>query len=104
MAFTFAAVPEMPSRFVTPSAPRVPEKICVGKGDAGVKPKYEGTELTLTTVLVEVPVGMAKRRDQRRVTVSAVAIAMVVDVAAVRAVTWTETVWPGCIAEVSAFP
>jgi len=31
LAFTFAAVPEMPSRFVTPSAPRVPEKTCVGK-------------------------------------------------------------------------
>ena len=94
----------MPSRFVTPSAPRVPEKTSVGKTDAGVKKKYEGTVLTLMRVAVETPVGRAKRRDQRRMTISAVAAAMIEGVAAVKAVACTETVWPGCIAEVSACP
>src|ERR1700738_3378315 len=76
----------MPSRFVTPSAPRVPEKTCVGKTDAGVKPKYAGTVLTLMRVAVETPVGRAMRRDQRRVTTSAVAVAMIRGVAAGKAV------------------
>jgi len=48
--------------------------------------KYEGTALTLTVDAEDV-VGVAMRRDQRSVTVSAVAAAMVVLFAATNAVT-----------------
>ena len=48
--------------------------------------KYEGTALTLT-VVAEAVVGVAMSRDQRRITVSAVAAAMVVPFAATNTVT-----------------
>ena len=64
----------------------MPEKTWVGKRDAGVMLKYEGTALTLT-VVAEAVVGVAMRRDQRRITVSAVAEAMVVPFAATNVVT-----------------
>src|SRR5437588_11236163 len=48
---------------------------------------------------------VARKRDQRRITVSAVAEAGVVPLAAVNgAITWTPTVCPRCIAEVVVCP
>jgi len=48
--------------------------------------KYEGTALTLRAV-EEVVVGVAMRRDQRRITVSAFAAAIVLPFAATNVVT-----------------
>src|SRR2546430_16923853 len=56
-------------------------------------------------VLAVVDTTLARKRDQRRMTVSAVAEAGVVPVAAVNgAITWTPTVCPRCIAEVVGCP
>src|SRR2546430_4180557 len=56
-------------------------------------------------VLAVVDTTLARKRDQRRMTVSAVAEAGVVPVAAVNgAITWTPTVCPRCIAEVVVCP
>ena len=48
--------------------------------------------------------GLAVRRDQRKITVSALELAMMFPLAAVKVETWTATIWPGCKAPVVVAP
>jgi hypothetical protein len=76
----------MPSRFVTPSSPGVPVKIWTPREVADVKLKMGGRAVTLNCWLEPVT-EVAMKRDHRRVTVSVLAEAVVLLVAAVNAVT-----------------
>ena len=76
----------IPSRFVTPSVPEVPVKICTPKVLAWANPKYDGMAVMLNAVLDSGAAGVAVMRDQRRVTLSAVAAAMVLPFAATNGV------------------
>ena len=75
-----------PSRFVTPSAPCVPVKVCTTKVVPGLNPKCPGRALIVKAPEAAMDV-FAVKRVQRRVTVLTVAEAGVVPLAAVKAVT-----------------
>ena len=81
----------MPSKFVTPSVPGVPGNVCTPAVADALKKKV-GSPVIFSVFCVKGVAGVAVKRDQRRVTVSAVAIAMIEGVAAVKVVTWTATV------------
>ncbi len=73
----------------------MPVKISTPNTLDGAKPKYTGRVLIFKRDADNAPVGVAVKRDQRRVTVSTLsAIAAVVPLAAVKALTWIATDWP----------
>ena len=72
-----------PSKFVTPAVPGVPVVVCTVKMAPVAKPKYVGG-LRILKAGEDGACGVAVKRDQRRVTVSAVAEAIVVPAAAVK--------------------
>ena len=87
------AVVVTPARLVTPSSPGVPVKVCTTNVMPWLNPKSPGRAL-MVYAGEDAIAAPALKRDQRKKTVLAVAEAKVVLLAAVKAVTWTETVWP----------
>jgi len=91
------AVLVTPARFVTPSNPGVPVKVCTTNVTPWLNPKCPGRAL-MVYVGVDAMAVPALKRVQRRKTVFAIAAAGVGGVvellAAVKFVTRTATVWP----------